>query len=431
MEEQNRPNEAQNASEETVLMPDAQSAESTPVANEAAPLNDESTHIMPNATAGAESAMPSLAAAEAALTAAEAAPAENQEYNPYAELAADEFGEPIFTSDWLKRNTRVHGWLVFFLFAITLGGVISAAFPIFTFNLDEYGGSYFLAACDIVQGLFLCTLALYTVYAFDRRKPNAVFCARCYIILVFAVNAISLIGGNVDDTAVLGSTKQLIRSLVWSVIWFLYLLYSEQVEEIIPKSFRKVTWRDWTFVGAPFILWIACFCTGVFQLMGDVNRYEEEKAQMMQRPLQDNERTDGVIIFTVPEDFDCDSQDVTEDGETITIFTLTDSLDVEYNMFAGYDKQSSDSYFEELWQAGEDAELKRFRASIESTEKLSINGNTCHHRVARYFYLGNTVYWDFYLMFSPETEKYVSVQVFDTADSHPAAKKILNSIRFK
>ena len=43
------------------------------------------------------------------------------------------------TSEWLKANTEIHGWLSFFFFAIILGGLFSAIYPIATFNASAFG----------------------------------------------------------------------------------------------------------------------------------------------------------------------------------------------------------------------------------------------------------------------------------------------------
>lgn len=390
MEEKNFTNDVQNAPEETSML-------NTPVS--------EATQTLPDN--------------EATQTASD------NEAND--DLPVDEDGEPIYNSDWLKRNTSVHGWLTFFLFAITLGGIVSAAYPIFTLNLAEYSGSYFLAACDIMEGLFLCALALYTVYAFDRRKPNAVFCARCYVIMVFATNAISLFVGGVDDTALLGSSKQLIRSLMWCVIWFLYTVYSEQVEEIIPKSFRKVTWRDWAFVGTPFALWTASFFLGFYMLTKDAQKHEAAEAEMMTVTLQDKERTDGRIIFTVPDSCTC-KQEV-EDG-AIT-FTLSSGPDSNGMLLSDYETDFSDDQVEMYWKSAEDQSLRSHKDGTSTTDTKTYNGNKCIHKYTHYSYYGSPIDYDFYMLCSESTGKCAFLFFYGSDNSQSCAEEILQSIRFE
>lgn len=83
--------------------------------------------------------------------------------------------EEEITSESLLETTRIHGWLSFFLFSIIVGGLISAIYPIITFDIEEYWGSYVLGMTDIVSGIMLFALAIYTLMAFCKRKPNAVF----------------------------------------------------------------------------------------------------------------------------------------------------------------------------------------------------------------------------------------------------------------
>jgi len=83
--------------------------------------------------------------------------------------------EEEITSESLLETTRIHGWLSFFLFSIIVGGLVSAIYPIITFNIEDYSGSYVLGMTDIASGVILFALAIYTLVAFCKRKPNAVF----------------------------------------------------------------------------------------------------------------------------------------------------------------------------------------------------------------------------------------------------------------
>lgn len=48
--------------------------------------------------------------------------------------------EEEITSESLLETTRIHGWLSFFLFSIFVGGLVSAIYPIITFNIDLSSG---------------------------------------------------------------------------------------------------------------------------------------------------------------------------------------------------------------------------------------------------------------------------------------------------
>lgn len=345
-------------------------------------------------------------------------------------LEMDEFGEPKYTREWLKSNTEIHGWLSFFFFAIILGGIISAIYPIATYNAADYGYNGWLGAVDVFTGLSMLGIAVYTVYAFTHRKPNAVFYGRFYVILVFVTNIISLIGG-VDENG-LQNTTQVVRGIVWGIVWFLYLLFSDQVQEVIPKSFRKVSGIDWgvliALVGIPF----ACFFIGLSQLNGIVEDRENNETEILSVALQDNERTDGKVIFYIPSGFSCESQESeTGVGQTITVFNLENESIGNISLCSDYDSDTSTSNFDDYWKNWEDSDASgKPRSDVDRGIK-TINGNTCRYRIVKYNFNGVQVYWRYYVLFSSETSKCCVVSCYDRNEDTSYVSEILNSVRFK
>lgn len=266
-------------------------------------------------------------------------------------------------------DIKIHGWLTFFLFSIAVGGLFSAVYPILTYNVTEYDGSHFLAICDVALGIMLFTLACYVIYSFCKRKSNAVFLAKMYVVVIFTSNTLPLFGGGYEDTG-LGSLPQIIRSLVWGIIWFLYLSFSEQVQDVIPKSYRKTFSRDYYFMVAFIIIPILCMAIGI----GDIfsQRKEQEKEFISTTELNYNEYTDGRIIFTKPDGFTCEKQEL-EDPK-ITLF----DLESEYGyirIVSDYDTDISVKNFNSYWEEWEDDELKNIAYKEILNEKREINGN--------------------------------------------------------
>ena len=99
------------------------------------------------------------------------------------ELPTDEYGNQIYTSEWLKENTSVSGWLGFFLFALGIGGSLTLIMSVFSIKPEDYANNFFLICTDVVPGLCMFAISVYTIYAFVSRKPNAVFYGRFYVIL--------------------------------------------------------------------------------------------------------------------------------------------------------------------------------------------------------------------------------------------------------
>ena len=191
-----------------------------------------------------------------------------------------------YTSKWLKENTNIHGWLSFFIFAIALGGLISAFSSVATYNAEDYAGSIWLGSIDVFLGFGLLAIAIYTIYAFCQRKPNAVFYGRLYVILVFVTNIISVIG---SEDAGFSELNQAVRGIIWGTVWFFYLLLSNQVQEIIPKSFRKVKTADWSILAVFIVIPILCFAIGVAKL--NSKGYSTESITPLENPL-----TDTVVV---------------------------------------------------------------------------------------------------------------------------------------
>ena len=344
-------------------------------------------------------------------------------------LEADEFGEPIYTSEWLKENTNIHGWLSFFFFAIAVGGIISAVYPIATFNAADYAGNMWLGAIDILLGIGMLAIAIYTIYAFTQRKPNAVFYGRLYVVLVFVTNIISLIG---NPDAGLGGVKQTFKGIIWGIIWFLYLLYSEQVQEVIPKSFRKVSKFEWGVLASIIIVPFLCYAIGMSNLNAEVENRESLEAEIREVPLADNERTDGRVIFTIPEGFNCESEEVEAmPGSKLTVYNLSNDNIGSCTMCSDYDTDTSAKNFDEYWNSWEGEEDKKLPKTNVDRGSKTINGHNCMYRIIRYNVNGVHVYWRFHILFDEVSGKCCVASFYDRNESTHYIDEILESIRFK
>lgn len=169
------------------------------------------------------------------------------------------------TSEWLKANTEISGWLYFFFFTIIVGGLCRAIYPIVAFNAEDYAGISCLGAVDIITGLILLSVSFYTVYAFTTRKANAVFWGKIYVVLVFLTNIFSLIGCETEEIIL-----DIFQPVVWGTIWFLYLTFSKKIQEIIPMSYRKISPLDWVFLIGIILLPVFLFVIGYSQITSTV-----------------------------------------------------------------------------------------------------------------------------------------------------------------
>lgn len=330
------------------------------------------------------------------------------------------------TSEWLKENTNISGWLAFLLFSITLGSVISGIYPIVTYNPEDYDNLVSLGAIDVFNGFALLGAGLYTLYAFIQRKPNAVFWLRSYIIMVFVINFMTFAMGAAEDGSVFNSEKRMLRSLVWSICWFVYSFTSEQVQRVIPKPFRKVREYDWCALGVIVLIPIMLFTVGVAQIY----LREESKSETLEMEIDENERTDGRMIFAVPEGFTCDSRHVESSGEDVTLFDL-DGDGASGTMCSAYDTDTTSINFDTYWTAWIEESVKKNPMSDVEHGTKTINDNICKYRITKCLVKDVEVYWFFYLLFNEDNGTVCLLSLYDTHDNIDYLDDLLKSIRFE
>ena len=334
------------------------------------------------------------------------------------------------TSEWLKANTEIHGWLSFFFFAIILGGLFSAIYPIATFNASDYAGNFCLGAVDIVTGLLLLAVAGFTVYSFVKRKPNAVFWGKVYVVLVFLTNVFVLVSGATEEKGFQSAT-QVGRSVVWGIIWFLYLSFSDQVQEIIPKSYRKISSSDWAMLAASILLPIFLYVVGLSQINSLVDSRTAQETEFRKTELSYNQRTDGRVIFTIPDGFECESQVVDVEGVSATLFSINNDEIGNCTMCSDYDTDKSIKNFDSYWEGWKDEDIKNYSTDNVDRGTKTINGNDCLYRITKHNVNGVYVYWRYYLLFDDETGKVFVASFYDTDNSTYYVDELLESVKFK
>ena len=112
-----------------------------------------------------------------------------------------------------------------------------------------------------------------------------------------------------------------LRNLVWGVCLVLYVLTtSKQVNNIIPKTYRKIYSRDY-YITAAFVI-VPLFMLGIG--IADIqSQYDKKEAQFISSvDLAYNEYTDGRIVFTKPDGFICEKQEIDEPKSLCLIWNL-------------------------------------------------------------------------------------------------------------
>ena len=168
----------------------------------------------------------------------------------------------------VEKPSEISGLLAFFLYFVIPVGIIATVICFFAnYNSADYSGSVCLKAFDITYLLFYLYFAIYTIYAFIKRKPDAVFFAKYLLIVLFLSNLLVLFLG-ADDNSFMNSTARLVGALIWGVIFYTYLFVSEDVKDRIPKETRKVKGLNKILFILSIVLPILLFVGGILEIVG-------------------------------------------------------------------------------------------------------------------------------------------------------------------
>ena len=325
------------------------------------------------------------------------------------------------------KDRQIGGWLSFFLFVVGMGAALTVIFTFYNFSFASYDMglgevvAYVCAAVDILFSLGIGGLAVYTILAFHKKRPNAVFLGKSYVIVIFLSNSLILLSGEYEDTG-LGSLTQIIKALVWGIIWFTYLSVSQQVSDIFPKEERKIPKRDKYIVGSLLVTPLLLIGVSLLISLGSM-------VPRMDISLSAGEATDGNIAFRMPDNFMYEKIDTL--GSVYHTFAQGDSI---WGTIIGlYDTNSSEEYFKECVDSWRDTSLDGYDFSVDNTVFKVVNHNLMRTQTIRYA-TQRPLLWNFATLFSPETGKACIVSLYTVAqgtESREALETLLNSVRFK
>lgn len=323
-----------------------------------------------------------------------------------------------------KKNLDISGWLSFFLFVVGLGAIVTVIFSIADFSLDAYdiGVGFFItylfASINIIYTVGIAGLALYTIMAFINKRPNAVFLGKSYLVVIFLSNILLLLGGDFDDYG-LGSLSQIVKALIWGVIWFLYLCFSQQVSDIFPVVERRILKRDKYIVGS-FV------ATPLLLLLFSLLVYLGNNGGTLNIGPGSGEYSDGTIVFHAPENVVCVRVDTLE-----SVFHNVAIGDSIWGAVIGiYDTNTTEEYFKECIDSWRDTELDGYNFSVQDIHSSVINRNLVRMQTIKYM-TQPLLYWQFAIMFNPETGKACLMSLYTTTETKKdLVNELLNSVRF-
>lgn len=172
----------------------------------------------------------------------------------------EEFKTP--ENDQMPQQPKpISGWLAFFLWVgIGLGAVASCVFAFAELKNVTLTPLGILIAAGI-QGSML-GVAIMTIIAFYKRKPNAVALAMTYIAMIAIDGVLQIIINSMVGDAEFD--RNIVRSFIWAAVWFAYLKNSRQVAARIPAETRE--WKlPERLLLLIYIISSFAFCAGLQQ----------------------------------------------------------------------------------------------------------------------------------------------------------------------
>ena len=244
------------------------------------------------------------------------------------------------------------------------------------------------------------------------------------IILAFAINLISLIGGDYDATG-MNSLQRISSGLVWQVSWFVFLCQSQQVNSLFPKEERKLFKRDkillFTIVVTALIWLLSIFVFAFHEGMKQQSYVIDEST------LGINEYTDRLVSFEPPEGLTVEKY-AGSDGN-IYFFLNDDNKDISVTVYGAWDENDTPEYFEETMQSWADDYFDDFEYFVNEEQDGFLNGNKFRLKTLQY-YSEPVLEWTFVLIFDKETGKCCVISYFSSLESNHL-KELINSVRFK
>jgi hypothetical protein len=343
--------------------------------------------------------------------------------------SAPRMDEKVY-SKWLRDHTYISGMMAFMMFIIIVGGVGGIFIAISFYNSDDFLNPYVRLANIAIEIINFC-IAGYTLYTFLRRKPNAVFWGYSYMTLTFVTGLFvcySFAKGNYSECI-----RDFILGIVWYLTWILFLYTSPKVNQVIPPSFRRITSFDWSALALLILLPITLIFIGLTQIEAQADLHKVEEQKMLSQPLDSLQRTDGKVIFTLPEGFTCEPREVTlNDGSLFTLFDLANEEDnCNATLCSDYDTDMSKANIETYWTNWRDEETDNYESTTVTMGTSQINGSDCVYRVMKYDINSVDVYWHFYLMFNEETDKVFVASIYNTSETATYINELLESVKFQ
>lgn len=321
-----------------------------------------------------------------------------------------------------ESKPKLPGWYIFFLGTSALGAIVSVVNISHDVLTIDYSDACALCS-DLFTAIAIGAIFIYALIAGLQRKPNAVYLARTYIILIFLQSLLLLWAGDYEQDGYLGSLKQISRSLIWAVVWFLYFIFSKGMKEAFPVSSRRFLTYDIPLVSSLFLL------PYIFLAISLYNVYSKATEDAFQPPfanveLQQGQLSDGWSLLQIPEG--CEGELVSDslaqhyyiNRDTISDATVTICLAETF----------SSAEFEEAWQNWITEGYEPEEYSTSSVDSVSYGRN--HGWQKRTIFPDDRLESVFTIVFDQQASLCAIVNEWLTLDASSFTEELLYSLEF-
>jgi hypothetical protein len=154
---------------------------------------------------------------------------------------------------------EIKGFFAFFVYwSIPIGVILTLIRMITGFDPSAYATTDFLLAYDVLFTAVYVFTGAYVVYAFVKCKPDAVYMAKYQLFLAFFSNLFALLLEVSESTT--------LTSVIWSIVFFIYLCFSEDVKDRVPKETRKFTPFSRVYFPVSLIALVLFFLLGLVEV---------------------------------------------------------------------------------------------------------------------------------------------------------------------
>lgn len=188
-------------------------------------------------------------------------------------------------------NIKIRGWLKVFLILQFAGACLAIAILGVTLKGVKLDFNSLLAYTTLFVTILAFGFTCYLIYAFVKIKCNAVFLGKASMVIGFISNlAMLILLEKIDTNSIYG--------MAGAILWFLYLTYSQQVNDIFPKGFRKALKRDYYIIAAyslfPILFFFACSRQLAYEEKKEWERITDEDREQVINTLS---------LYQLPEDY--------------------------------------------------------------------------------------------------------------------------------